>query len=131
VVRQTPTVRIPSARQGLSLIGGLLEDGRIVLLSTADRMNALGFIGFLQHVMDTVVGPVVVFADNHRMHKTAAVLEFVALHSDRLALEFTPAYAPECNPIELVWAWVKGCLAMRVVLGLFVSFWQASAIGGT
>ena len=44
---------------------------------------------------------------------TRAFQAFVALH-ERLSLVFLPPYAPELNPIELVWAYVK-----RNVLGNF------------
>lgn len=33
--------------------------------------------------------------------------DFVYLHKDRLQLEFLPAYAPELNPVEYLWAHAK------------------------
>lgn len=148
-VGQTPVLKISGKRDGISIIGGLTEDAQMLALQTKDAMNTLGFIEFLKHVLVKIPGKVVVFADNHRMHKTPLVLAFVKENEDRLALEFTPCYAPECNPIEWVWAWVKSLLAMRVIgclkdlvelwgmalaladlQGLFMKFWGASAIAG-
>jgi len=144
----TPLVKISGKRDGVSIIGGLTEAGQIIALQTKDSMNCLGFIEFLKHALKEVTGKLVVFADNHRMHRTPLVLEFVKSNEDRLALEFTPCYAPECNPIEWVWGWVKGLLAMRCLAsvgallefwelalmlgesqGLMAKFWGASAIG--
>ncbi|WP_235514549.1 transposase, partial [Deinococcus sp. Leaf326] len=45
--------------------------------------------------------------------RAKAVQTFVASH-ERLSLVYLPPYAPELNPIELVWAYVK-----RNVLGNF------------
>lgn len=144
----TPMVKVSGKRDGVTIIGGLTEAGRIIALQTQDSMNCLGFIEFLKHALNEVTGKLVVFADNHRMHQTPLVLKFVKDNEERLALEFTPCYAPECNPIEWVWAWVKKLLAMRCLgsvgallefwgkalmlgelQGLLVGFWGASAIG--
>lgn len=144
----TPLVKVSGKRDGVSIIGGLTEAGQIIALQTKDSMNCLGFIEFLKHALNEVTGKLVIFADHHRMHKTPLVLEFVKNNEERLALEFTPCYAPECNPIEWVWAWVKKLLAMRCLgsvgallefwgkalmlgelQGLLLGFWGASAIG--
>ena len=51
--------------------------------------------------------------DNTGIHKTKAVTAFVSGEA-RLSLQYLPPYAPESNPIELVWAYVK-----RNVVGKF------------
>ena len=51
--------------------------------------------------------------DNAGIHKSKAVTSFVAGEA-RLSLRYLPPYAPELNPIELVWAYVK-----RNILGNF------------
>ncbi|GGR23731.1 hypothetical protein GCM10008957_39510 [Deinococcus ruber] len=53
----------------------------------------------------------VVVLDNAGIHRSKSVQAFVALH-ERLSLVYLPPYAPELNPIELVWAYIK-----RNVLG--------------
>ena len=51
--------------------------------------------------------------DNADIHRSKATQAFVGFH-ERLSLVFLPPYAPELNPIELVWAYVK-----RQILGNF------------
>jgi len=53
----------------------------------------------------------VVVLDNAGIHRAKATQAFVLQH-ERLFLVFLPPYAPELNPIEMVWAYVK-----RNVLG--------------
>ncbi|MGH9748457.1 MAG: transposase, partial [Candidatus Polarisedimenticolia bacterium] len=40
-------------------------------------------------------------------HKAIAVKTFVREHRHRLMLEYLPAYAPELNPDEWVWRYLK------------------------
>ena len=68
--------------------------------------------------------------DNAGIHRAKATQAFVQLH-ERLSLVFLPPYAPELNPIELVWAYVKrnalGNFCARSVTdlkGKLVSAWQ-------
>jgi putative transposase len=143
-------LKVPNSRKGITIIGGMTEDGRVVAQHTQDSMNALGFIGFLTFLLRVLPDEkLVVFVDQHPMHKTLEVKKFVEDHQERLGLEYVPTYAPECNPIEWLWAWVKGKLVMRVFdglaelkafwglaliaaqeFGLVQKFWGASAIAG-
>ena len=150
LVRQAPILKVSNSRKGITIIGGITQDGRVVAQQTQDSMNALGFIAFLTFLLRVLPDEkLVVFVDNHPMHKTPEVKAFVLEHQERLGLEYVPTYAPECNPIEWLWAWVKGKLSMRVLdclaelkafwglalsaaqeFGLVRKFWGASAIAG-
>ena len=63
-------------------------------------------VKFLDHVLRHVAGEVIVILDRAMIHRSKAVQAFVQLH-ERLSLVYLPPYAPELNPIELVWADVK------------------------
>jgi transposase len=125
-VGETPIVKTPSQRKGVSIIGAISECGKAAVMYTKDKMNSLGFIGFLDHLLKTVDGKIALFVDNHRMHKTENVLAFVEANKERLVLEHTPCYAPECNPIEWLWSYVKGLLTMRVMpsIDALLEFWD-------
>ena len=87
--------------------GAFLEHTQRGAIRSADVVR------FLKNVMDQVTGDVVVVLDNAGIHRAKAVQAFVQTQ-ERLSLVFLPPYAPELNPIELVWAYVK-----RNVLGNF------------
>ncbi len=40
------------------------------------------------------------------MHRAAAIRRFAAKYP-RLRIEFLPPYAPELNPVEYAWSWLK------------------------
>lgn len=41
------------------------------------------------------------------MHRGNPIHELVASHQGRLILEPLPPYAPELNPVESAWSWLK------------------------
>ena len=88
MVRQAPMLKIPSSRKGITIIGGITEDGRVVAQHTQDSMNALGFIAFLTFLLRVLPNEkLVVFVDNHPMHKTPEVKAFVEEHEERSSLK--------------------------------------------
>ena len=40
-------------------------------------------------------------------HRSAAVRDFVAAQGRQLTLEWLPGYAPELNPVEHIWSYLK------------------------
>jgi DDE superfamily endonuclease len=40
-------------------------------------------------------------------HRTSAVRDFVAAQGPRLTMEWLPGYAPELNPVEHIWGYLK------------------------
>ena len=51
--------------------------------------------------------PVHLIVDGLPAHKTKLVKDYVQSTKGRLTLHFLPGYAPEFNPDELVWSYVK------------------------
>lgn len=54
--------------------------------------------------------PLIVFWDNLNTHISAAMRKFITAHPDWLTIVQMPAYAPELNPTEGVWANMKNGL---------------------
>ena len=44
--------------------------------------------------------------DRLQAHRSVTVQQFIRQHP-RLSLEWLPAYAPELNPVEYGWCWLK------------------------
>jgi hypothetical protein len=63
-------------------------------------------VEFLRDLLGHLRGKVVVVWDGGGNHKGPAVREFLR-RNRRLTLERLPAYAPELNPVEAVWSWLK------------------------
>ena len=63
-------------------------------------------IGFLRYLLKALVGKVIVVWDGGTNHKGPLMRAFLA-RNKRLWLERLPPYAPELNPVEQVWSWLK------------------------
>jgi hypothetical protein len=62
---------------------------------------------FLEALLKELPGPVVVVWDGGSMHKGDPIRALEGTFADRLMLERLPPYAPELNPVEYVWSWLK------------------------
>ena len=52
-------------------------------------------------------GKILLVADGHPAHKAKIVKPFVERMKGRLELHFLPPYAPDLNPDEFVWSYMK------------------------
>ncbi len=71
-----------------------------------DYFNAELVVKFLRDLLKHLRGKVVVVWDRGSNHKGPAIRRFLA-RDDRLTLEYLPGYAPDLNPVEAVWGWLK------------------------
>jgi transposase len=63
---------------------------------------AMDFLGHLQRQLRT---PILLIWDGFRAHKDALFSELAPAGSPHM--EYLPPYAPELNPVEYLWAWLK------------------------
>lgn len=70
-------------------------------------IKAPQIITFLQHLMRHLRRPLLIIWDGLPGHRSAAVRDFVAAQGDRLTLERLPGYAPDLNPVEHIWSYLK------------------------
>lgn len=63
--------------------------------------------GFLEAMVRSLTGRLVVVWDGGGMHKGDPIRELEDGFGDRLTLERFPPYAPELDPIEFLWSWLK------------------------
>ena len=61
---------------------------------------------FLRQMGRWVRGPVIVVWDRLKAHRAVSVQQFIGRHR-RFRIEWLPAYAPELNPVEYGWSWLK------------------------
>lgn len=74
------------------------------------NLSGLDIRALLQHLLRHLRGPVDVLWDRGPIHRRREVRAFLARHP-RLHVHDFPAYAPELNPAEYVWAQADAQLA--------------------
>jgi transposase len=120
-VGQTPILREWWTRDHLSALAAIALEGKLYFRSQDRTINSDDVVGFLEHLLREVPGPMVIIWDGAPIHRSYTIKEFLtAGASQRLHVERLPAYAPELNPGEALWAHLKGvelrnvcCLTIR------------------
>ena len=85
--------------------------GKLVTQVREGTFNGAAIVGFLKHLLRQIAGKIVLIWDGARIHHCAEVKAFLKEGgAKRLRLMRLPAYAPELNPDEGVWRWLKRIL---------------------
>lgn len=72
-----------------------------------ETIQAPHLIIFLRHLQKAVPGKLLVVWDGLPAHRSAMVKEYVQSLDGHVTVERLPAYAPELNPVEYIWAHLK------------------------
>ena len=113
---QTPTVKTSGQRQGINAISAVSNRGGFWYQVYTQRFNADVFIDGLKDLMGNRRKPVFIITDGHPVHKSKKVREFVASMKGRLSIFILPPYAPDLNPDELVWNYIRQTGTARMPL---------------
>jgi transposase len=76
---------------------------RLHLDQAVDSQKAAAF---LRQLGGQVLGPIMVVWDRLNAHRSKVIRAFAA-RRPRFRFEFLPPYAPELNPVEYAWSWLK------------------------
>ncbi len=105
---ETPVVQTSGKRQKVNVISALNAQGAFWCQVYTHTLNQGTFIEFLQDFMAGRRGKVFLVLDSHPAHIANSVQEYVKSTRGKLELHFLPPYAPELNPDEFVWNYLKG-----------------------
>jgi transposase len=64
-------------------------------------------IDFLGRLLRQLPGRLLIIWDGLPVHRSGKVTQFIWKHRDRLEIERLPGYAPELNPVEYLWGYLK------------------------
>lgn len=64
-------------------------------------------VEFLKHLVRHIKKPLLVIWDGLTAHRSRVVQDFIDSLNGRLKIERLPAYAPELNPAEYIWGYLK------------------------
>jgi transposase len=104
---KTPVVKTSGQRQSINVISAVNARGAFWAATYEGKLNAESFVLFLKNFMKGRSGKVFLVLDGHPAHKAKRVSRYVVGWKGRLELHPLPAYAPDLNPDEFVWAHMK------------------------
>jgi len=104
---QTPVVKVPGQRQGISAASAVNSKGAFWFATYSGGLNGEGFVALLRRMMKGRRKPIHLVVDGLPAHKTTVVRTYIDSLQGKLTLHFLPGYAPDLNPDELVWSYAK------------------------
>ena len=104
---KTPVVKTSGQRQSLNVISAVNARGEFWAATYTSKLNAELFVVFLESFMNCQSGKVFLVVDGHPAHKAKLVQRYLQSLKGRLELHFLPPYAPDLNPDEFVWSYMK------------------------
>lgn len=102
---QTPILRVPLTGDHLSVISAITPDGRLLMIMA---FNGTTIVRFLKHLLRHRQGKLLIIWDRLPAHRGQAVKDFLRQGAARrIHLERLPGYAPDLNPDEGIWRYLK------------------------
>ncbi len=100
-------------RRKVSIIGALVISPRRVrvrayfdVLPDAN-FDSASILAFLQALRRTLHVPIALIWDRLLAHQTEPVAGWLVRHCHQVRVHLLPPYAPELNPVELIWGYTK------------------------
>lgn len=119
------------SREHLSAISAVSMTGELYLAAQDHSYKGADIISFLEQLLEEIEGRLLVIWDGAPVHRSRAVKEWLAQGAARrIQLEQLPGYAPELNPDEGVWRYLKRVELKNLVCAdleqLGREFWAAA-----
>jgi transposase len=104
----TPILKEYLSYDHLSVIGAVTAQGRLFLKTYPHSITSHEVVAFLKQLQRLIPGLLLVIWDGCPTHRSQAIRDYLATGATRrLHLERFPGYAPELNPTEWVWSYLK------------------------
>jgi transposase len=106
-IGETPRLIERFSRDHISAISAVSPEGRLYLMTKLESLKGPDVIVFLQHLIEVIPGKLLIIWDRGAIHRAKAVTELLARNRHRIQIEWLPAYAPDLNPDEGIWQYLK------------------------
>lgn len=100
--------------------GVCLETGAVDSMAVTENCTAETSVAFLQQLRAKHAGPLIVIWDNGPAHRGPAMRSYLTAPDRNLRLVALPAYSPDYNPDEAIWAWAREEVASNFCFGTAV-----------
>jgi transposase len=110
---QTPVLKITSPHERISVIGAMTLRQypnrfgfHFHLLQDNANFEGTSVARFIDEVRRKLRSPIILVWDEIRIHNARPLKDYLAKHPD-VTVEELPPYAPELNPVDQIWSYVK------------------------
>jgi len=109
----TPVLKVADTHERISAIAAItiipVRDrfgSYFQLLEDNANYRSESIVQFLEFVRQKIRSPMILLWDEIPIHRSDVVKKYLAKHRD-IAIEPFPPYAPELNPVDYMWSYVK------------------------
>jgi transposase len=111
---QTPELRY-RFWDHLSVISAITPQGQLYTMTQEEAFKGPAIVRFLKHLLQHIPGKLLVVWDRLPAHRSQVVKDFLREGATRrIHLAQLPSYAPDLNPDEGVWSYLK-CVELKNV----------------
>ena len=108
---KTPIIKVSGSRQKLNLLSAISPAGRLVFKIHQKKIKSDEYVEFLTQITKYHSHrKIIIITDNASIHKSNLVRGFLKSNEKIFAIYYLPTYAPELNPDEHVWSYLKSYL---------------------
>ena len=92
----------------LSVISAITPAGKLYTWTQNETFKGPAIAGFLKHLLQHIPGKLLVMWDRLPAHRSGVIKDFLSAGgTERMYLAQLPSYAPDLNPDEGVWNYLK------------------------
>jgi len=107
-VGETPILKHKLTRDHVSVIGALSTAGKLYFGFQEKAYNSHSVIGFLEHLQRQIPGKLLLIWDGAPIHRSRVLKAYLAsCEPERITIVPLPGYAPDLNPQEGIWRYLK------------------------
>jgi len=104
----TPVLRVPLTRDHRSAIAAITQNHRLVMQTQTTAYHSTDVVRFLRVLLRKISGQLLLIWDGAPIHRGQPIKDFLARGAaKRIHLEQLPGYAPDLNPVEGIWNYLK------------------------
>ncbi|MDZ4876845.1 MAG: IS630 family transposase ISCARN25 [Chroococcidiopsis cubana SAG 39.79] len=100
-VGKTPVIPATGQRFGCNMISTITNRGQLCFKLFVQRFDSTVMLDFLRRLVRQSEQKIFLIVDGHPVHRSRAVHQWLAKHSERIRLFFLPAYSPELNQTRI------------------------------
>jgi transposase len=105
---ETPILKEFVSRDHISAIGAITPHGRLFLKTYNHTISSSEVIAFLGQLQRQIHGKLLVIWDGAPIHRSKELKAYLSKGAARrIHLERLPGYAPDLNPKEWIWGYIK------------------------
>ncbi len=97
---QTPEIQLSSQRVHINYIASISNQGSVRFMLYTCKLTAQVLIQFMKRLIVKRTRKLFWIVDRHPVHRSSAVREWLAEHSDKIEMIYLPSYSPQLNPAE-------------------------------